>query len=443
MNFALQKKGFAILCFSVFFIYPIPHTIALRNFLLFLLLCSGLWVIYRKPLCSSDIENSRTFRKPGFILIALTVWMLFQSTFISPFPGESLGLLQGDWLNALLVAGIGALATVTCREEDSNRPVHALTAALFLHTIGLLAYQIWIWTQTGSFPLGNTPFAQKDYHSMLVTTLCALILAEMLSRSITGRMIHPISSSAILGILVLSFIASFTLLARNAVIINVFLVVISGLTFVAMRRKKLWQSAIPLMLILFTATVSLAWVGIKSDARWQGFNEAAVAAFDTNNNLAWLNKETNPLPLMKNGQPVDESAYSRLAWAKVGLEQVVQYPLGLGYGHKAFGWAVNRSYHVQTGHESSHCGLLDFTLANGIPGLILWLALSFALIISGWRAFRDQYSPAGLALAFTVIAYLIRCLLDGHLSGFRLEMYAFLVGMLVMLQSLEKKKPCN
>ncbi|MEI7614214.1 MAG: hypothetical protein WCK63_15040, partial [Betaproteobacteria bacterium] len=112
------------------------------------------------------------------------------------------------------------------------------------------------------------------------------------------------------------------------------------------------------------------------------------------------------------------------------------------YGHKAFGWAINRSYQVQTGHESSHSGLLDFTLANGIPGLILWLALSLALIVAGWRAFRNQHSPAGLALVFSVSAYLVRCLLDGHLSGFRLAMYAFLVGLLVMLQSVETE-PCS
>jgi O-antigen ligase len=130
----------------------------------------------------------------------------------------------------------------------------------------------------------------------------------------------------------------------------------------------------------------------------------------------------------------------RLAWGKVAIEQIERYPLGLGYGHKAFGWAINRSYNLQTGHESSHSGLLDFTLANGIPGLILWLALSAALTHSGWLAFRRTNSATGLLLAFTVIAYLVRCLFDGHLSGFRLEMYALLVGVLVMTQALEQKQ---
>jgi O-antigen ligase len=186
----------------------------------------------------------------------------------------------------------------------------------------------------------------------------------------------------------------------------------------------------------------LIGTALRNDARWQGFSEAAAVAFDTKNNMAWLDRGKYPLPLMQNGQPVEESAYSRLAWAKVAVEQIQRHPLGLGYGHKAFGWAVNSSYNVNTGHESSHSGLLDFTLANGIPGLLLWLALSAALITSGWCAFRNRHSPVGLMLAFTVIAYLVRCLIDGHLSGFRFEMYAFLVGALIMAQATENEQ-CN
>jgi O-antigen ligase len=329
---------------------------------------------------------------------------------------------------------------LVCRSDDARRPIHAATAALLLHILVLFAYQIWIWAHSGTYPLGTTPFAEKDYHSMLVTTLSALILADMLCRSILQRMIFPLPWPALAGILALSCIASVTLLARNAVIINALLVIASVLIFVVIKRKTLGRVVVPSMLVLFLVIGSLGWAGLRSDVRWQGFMESAAAALDTKTNMAWLDMQAYPLPLMKNGQNVDESAYFRLAWAKVGVEQIAQYPLGLGYGHKAFGWAVNRSYHVQTGHESSHCGLLDFTLANGIPGLILWLALSIALIVAGWRAFRTQQSPAGLALAFTVAAYLVRCLVDGHLSGFRLAMYAFLVGLLVMLQSIETKQ---
>ncbi|MEI7614143.1 MAG: hypothetical protein WCK63_14685, partial [Betaproteobacteria bacterium] len=303
-----RKAGVPLLCFAIYFIYPIPHTVALRYLLLAVLLFSGLWILARNPFPADCLRNLKPFRVSGLILFALTLWLLIQSTFISPLNEQALGMLRGDWLNSLIAAFIGLLATLAWRNKDSRRPIHAATAALILHILVLFAYQLWIWTQSGTYPFGKTPFAARDYHSTLVTMLSALILADMLSRSIFGRVIFPLSWPALSGLLVLSCIASVTLMARNAVIINAFLVVASGLIYAITKRKSLGKAVVPLMLVLFLAIASMGWLGLQSDARWQGFSEAAAAAFDTENNLAWLNQQEHPLPLMKNGQPVEESA---------------------------------------------------------------------------------------------------------------------------------------
>lgn len=101
--------------------------------------------------------------------------------------------------------------------------------------------------------------------------------------------------------------------------------------------------------------------------------------------------------------------------------------MGVGYGHKAFGWAVNDAYKVHTGHESSHSGILDFTLANGLPGLVLWLLFVAMLIRYGWQL----HSAVGYALALHTLAWLGRIVLDGHFSGFRLGMFALVTGILI------------
>jgi hypothetical protein len=439
---ALQKWGLPGWLFAIYFVYPIPHTIALRNLFLLAGLVVCLGMIVRHYDHANFWQPLNPFRISGWILVTLTLWLLLQSSFISPYPRLALDMLRGDWFIELLVAFTGVCAVLACQYRKINRLIVALVFALFAHIVLLLGYQAWLWAHTGSYPFGATPFAQKDYHSMLVTTLIALLLADLASLAINRRSALMLSWPAILSMLIISCVATATLLARNAVIITLIMLFITSTLFLFPGRKRFGRWAASTVIALLLAASIVSWFGLRNDSRWQGFSEAASAAFDTQNNLAWLNAQEYPLPLMKNGLPVEESAYSRLAWAKVGLEQVARYPLGLGYGHKAFGWAVNRSYDVKTGHESSHSGLLDFTLANGIPGLILWLALSGTLIAAGWRAFREQHSPVGLALAFTVIAYLVRCLLDGHLSGFRFEMYAFLVGALVMAQTLETK-PCN
>lgn len=427
---------------AVYFIYPIPHTIALRNLLLISGLMVCLVVIFNDKNQAHLRPQLKAFQASGWLLLTLTLWIIFQSAFISPYPHLALEMVRGDWLTALLVATTGGIVVMANQQWEPNRPLGAIIFSLTLHIACLLAYQVWLWAQTGHYPFGATPFAQKDYHSMLVTTLIALLLADVSMRAFNPRHMTTLPLPAMLVALLLSFIATITLLARNAVIINFIMLLMTICLISFSRRERADRWLAPTAIVLLVISVVVGGIGLRSDSRWQGFAEATAAALDTEHNLAWLNPQEYPLPLMKNGQPVEESAYSRLAWGKVGLEQVGRYPLGLGYGHKAFGWAIHLSYDVQTGHESSHSGLLDFTLANGLPGLILWLALAFALMRAGWRAFRKQRSVAGLALVFSVTAYLVRCLVDGHLSGFRLEMYAFLMGLLIMLQSIETKR-CN
>lgn len=435
-----RKWGLPVWLFLLFFIYPIPHTIALRNLFLFVGLIVSLKLIVYSVDWKSLLRLLSPLRGSGWILLILTLWLLIQSSIISPYPQLSLGMLRGDWLIELLVAATGGCAVLACRRDGFSRLLLGLITALSVHIILLLVYQMLVWGLTGTFPFGMTPFAQKDYHSMLATTLIALLLADLASRLLGKGSKSLLPWHALAVMLVLCCAATATLLARNAVIITFVMLLITASVLAFTGRRHIGRKVVPMVVGFLLIAGIVGGFGVRSDARWLNFAETISVAFDTQHNMAWLDWENNPRPLMKDGQPIEESAYLRLAWGKVAIEQIQLYPLGLGYGHKAFGWAVNRTYQVRTGIESSHSGLLDFTLANGIPGLALWLALSGALLFSGWRAFYVQKSPVGLMLAFTVIAYFVRCLLDGHLSGFRLETYALLVGVLAIAQTLDNEQ---
>lgn len=433
-------KLIAALAFALYFVYPIPHTIALRNLILAALLGVSLFCLARGPRRPGAIDWS-VFRTPAGLLVALTLWLLLQSTLISPRSAEALEMFRGDWLVALSVMFVALLSAATTPKPPFDHVRSAITLSLLIHIIAMLLYQVAIWVAVGQFPFGATPFAERDYHSMLATILAALALAELLARLPTKC--HDKSHSLRLPIISLSLacIATLTLASRNATLIVAVLLLVGGFVFCARTQLSGKGKAITALSVALLLSFG-AWLGFETDARWAGFTEAASIAIDTDKHLTWLDTKKYPKPTTSSGKPIEESAYLRLAWAKVGAEQIAHYPLGLGYGHKAFGWAIERSYHVQTDHESSHSGLIDFTLANGIPGLVLWLALSASLAMAGWRGFRQYGSPAGLALTLSVIAYLVRCLLDGHLSGFRLEMYAFVVGVLIMRQ-LQESARCD
>ena len=46
-------------------------------------------------------------------------------------------------------------------------------------------------------------------------------------------------------------------------------------------------------------------------------------------------------------------------------------------------------------------------------------------------SFRQHGDGGGLMLIFLVGGYSVRCLLDGHLSGWRLGLFAFICGVLI------------
>jgi hypothetical protein len=423
--------------FVLSFVYPIPHTIALRNLLLGIGLVASLWLLKSNRPTGEWWISLRRFRAAGGVLAVLTLWLFLQSTFISPYPEAALRMLRGDWLVVLAVGFVAVCAAFAIRQDCGHRLLTAFVLAHCAHIVWLLGWQLTAWAQTGTYPMGLTPFAHKDYQSMLVTTLVSLLLASLVARAAARRVFFGLSWRVTAAMLLLACISAATLQSRNAVIIVVLLLLMAVGLYAKFEHKRSTKRTLTIALVLLLFGALVIGLGLRNDHRWKEFDEAAAVAFDTTHNLGWLDESKYPRPRMSNGQPVDHSAYMRLAWAKIGLEQVAVYPWGLGYGHKAFGWAVNRSYNAQTGHESSHSGLLDFTLANGIPGIVLWLALTALLLAGGWRAFGTGWSPAGLMLVFTVVAYFLRCLLDGQLSGFRLETYALIAAALVVSSALE------
>jgi O-antigen ligase len=84
-----------------------------------------------------------------------------------------------------------------------------------------------------------------------------------------------------------------------------------------------------------------------------------------------------------------------------------------------------------TGFGSSHSGWLDFALGTGLTGLALLLIAAGTAIRDGWKQFREGQDAEALVFAFFVGGYLLRCLLDGHLSGWRLALFAFACGVLI------------
>ena len=183
----------------------------------------------------------------------------------------------------------------------------------------------------------------------------------------------------------------------------------------------------------------------RSDPRWQRLVETAPIALDSKTGLEWLKDGYETYPKLSDGQPVDVSAYERIGFVKQGAMLVIENPLGTGFHRNAFNFGMDQKYelHGTKAGMHAHSGVIDFAIANGLPGLLLWLLFLWSLFIFGWRVFRASrvnnkvdVAPA-LMLIFIVTGFATRGFVDSVFQGYEFEQFMFLVAIFYVLSSMQ------
>jgi O-antigen ligase len=178
--------------------------------------------------------------------------------------------------------------------------------------------------------------------------------------------------------------------------------------------------------------VILGVLAVGNDPRYEGFAESVAIGWDTENHRNWLHGfQTRDWPLRANGEKVDESTYTRVAWAKEGVKLVVDHPWGTEISKYTFSRLISEKYGVDF-VSHSHIGLIDFGLNVGFPGIMLWLVFLIALAWMGWSVTRRYEDAVGLCLFFIVAAFSARMMIDSILRDHMLEQFMFCAGMLMV-----------
>lgn len=401
---------------AIVFVFPVPHTIALRNLLLLIGMLSLLATWRRAP----RALLLPVLKPAAWGLVATTAWLVLHSITVAPAPTLALDNLRGDWIVPLLTA---VLATFAAARAGCRQAVQAVVAALLAHMAWMFGWQLWLWlaaSAPGTWPAGNMPFGERDYHSTLSGFLLALLLAERLTVLSVGSVGALFSTSPACAALAVSLVADGVLRTRNGTIVSIVLLVTAT---VWMARRQ------PRFLLLLLVVATLGGASLTLDSRWSGLKESLATGWSSPSSY-WLTGDQTRRPLTASGADIEDSAFLRAAWAHQAVVAIGEHPLGLGFGRDGFGRAIEAKF-GQKGFVSSHSGWLDFALGAGLPGLALLLAMAGLAIRGGWRQFRQHDDAAGLMLSFFVGGYLLRCLLDGHLSGWRLGLFAFICGVLI------------
>lgn len=443
----LEKTGLVILVL-LFFIWPIPRTISLRDLLLVLvLLVSG----YRAWRRGRSRGNPRALFTPAIMIATLTAWMYFVAFFISPESAWSIDELNSQWIRALaaLVAGV-AVAMAAGPDSDLRQKVLlVIFAALLLHVliVDILAVKQWSQDLMAQREFGRISglAGGPDKSNYLTNLLLCFLLAESLYRLLSKKRALPFGNVFLGSAVGIALFSMFAERMRNGVAVFALMLLLAGLLWLLAQKSRLRKTGFvagaAALAVITLGGLGLA-VAIKGHTDLEKLIETAPIAWNTEHHRGWLNEKKYGLPLLSTGEAVDPSAYQRIAWLKQGLLIIGEHPLGIGFGRNAFGHGLKAKYGEGGGH--SHSGLLDFAIGTGVPGALLWLGFFVSLMRLAWKRSRATHSHAAILLMLLLLDFGARMVVDSVIRDHMLQQFLFLAGLaaiMMVTEGPEKRKP--
>lgn len=428
-----QRRTLAIslIVFGLVFIWSITGTIALRNVLLVLLLGAA-------PFAGIDQQTlKRCATHPTvLLLLALTGWIVFQNQFLA-WDSSRAWNESGQWFKSMICLGLGLALGCAPRQQTAHlrwrRWALPIAAAWTLHLLLNVALKDW-GSQSFSMTMQTgTAIGTRDMVSYLGTGLLAVLLADGVARAGGGESAFPLPTKGVWACVLATTVLTTATMTRNSILVMALELAIAMAALIGTSGNKQQRSRRRMLaattMLLVTAT---AFANLTLDDRWKNFSDSARIAWNIDHHTWWIDPVKNPPPENLQGVPVDLSAYYRIAWMRGASFLIAEYPLGTGYDRNAFRRALMRHYGAaSTASGHAHAGLLDFTLATGLPGGLLLIAALLTAINHGWRRWDATHGVSGLALVIFVAGYLLRAAVDGIVRDHMLEQAMFVTGLLL------------
>lgn len=404
----------------------VAHSGGLRTMAL---LAGLLHVTWLSRTSQSSLPAPTHDRSVVVLFFLLLFWLVFHTAVLAPLTVTSFIALADDWGKLLLMVGLGlSLARSICQ---SNWIFIGLFVGAFLHVPAVLSFQAFTLIGSLETTLQASWLSEYPLASYYCVTAIVWLVVDVIARYSWNNPLFPWSLTTSVLLLGLALLAEILLPAKSG---HVMLLCI-GMTVVfaifTIPGKKRIRCFAPVV-ALFIALSTTMWY--FNGSRWFGLFESLYAAQPNEAPLVVYITDDAPIP-----ENANHSFYLRAVRGGQAITGIITNPLGLGYGPDVFQRLVKERLGVDHGILSSNSGLIDFTLATGIPGLALLLLLCFALIRSGWSSFR-QGRMTGLILVLLVIHQLGRYALDGTLGGSRLTGPTLAIAALWVLSRVEQKR---
>lgn len=433
------------------FVWPVPGTIALRNILLALLAAFVFFANWR--LRHQNVLASVP-KWPVRILLALTVWITVVIVAWAHEPSLSWGEFWPQWVLPLIVGSVAwGLARLAIFYGKQELVIQVIFYVLFIQIVtqDLINIGYLLLVDAEPFRLASVLYVPKIFEywfsgvplrqafdanlgekvSFINNLFVGLVLAEAGQRVAAGKRWLNVSNL----ILVIGFfsagLCSYWLNIRNGNAGLVLLLILFGLfCFYSVQDIVKPTKKLALIAIFLIALLGSMHLLTKNDQRWEKFVETAELVVNGESTNAWLLIHNQAVyPLLAGGSSVDGSTYLRMSWIKEGIKMIQKYPMGTGFNRNAFFDTIDSEYKlggmVRGGH--SHSGMIDFFLANGIVGGLLWILFLFSSALYGLKILRTGRVAQGLTVVFFAISFLHRGFVDSNIRDHVLQQFIFFI----------------
>jgi len=418
-------KNLIFLIYGVLlFVLPLPHTIAIRNILFGILLL--LLIVKAFPKFKEIFE-----KVDKFILISLgilTLWMFINASFISHYTSLALKEIWGQWIIPVFYLIIGLIIGYLYSYKTI---LEIIIIALFIHVLYVDLNELNHYLKTHQI-ITRLPglTGGPDKSNYLTNLLLAFLITEIIFRVRKTKQYLSFNNIILGTMFILTILSSVFEGMRNGVVAILFLF-ISSLVFMFYKNSLISKKLKIFVILSLLGFISIpAYYNFTHDVRWRTFIQTIPIALNTEKNKAWLNSKKYPYPTLPNGQRVSSSNYERIAWFKMGLEEILKNPLGYGYDRNAFKHSLKEDVRfkneVNVGH--SHSALIDLTLGIGIPGLVLWLSFVFYLLYLSISYFKKYISYFAVLLFFNIAGFVTRSVVDSNMRDHMFLTFMLIIG---------------
>ena len=399
----------------LFFIWVLPETIALRHTLLATSFCASLFIIYHNfPL----LKKSGINMLPLIFLGLLFFWVGIHYIFFSLNPELEFSEIQGLWVRTFLgyVAAIGI--GISFKRYPSLLK-YFYVAIFFIPIINVVtyAYAVYLhgsWVKPNEFVKFFFAKIETAYFGGIAAAIAVGNLINLLLVSKNYQRYWKIIFW--LTGLLLTLVSALVSSTKNGVAItitlSIFLVLV--ISFGSLLKSQNVKFPIVGAIIFVLLAAGIVWHKheIFAAQGWKTIIQDVKVSLDIDTNQQWQKREGSvSAPLNSLGIPAALNTYERVAWARVGMRLIEQYPLGYGSINRSF---VGLQKHANIANENqgqTHSGWVDFGLAFGIPGLILIFLPMISSIYLGlkykvpaalpWVIFCIAVMPFGLIAEIT------------------------------------------